>query len=165
MSLCLKRKSIRKFKNTPVPNTLIDTLLTSAMQAPSARNQQPWEFIVIKNKEILTKLSKVSTGARHLEHAPLGILTVMRNETPASHMRPQDMAAATQNILLEATNQGLGSLWIGVYPLEERLDKIKTIISVPDHLTPFSMIAIGYPDQETEVTNLRFDKSRVMVIE
>ncbi len=165
MSLCLERKSIRKFTDETVPEAMIEALLKSAMQAPSARNQQPWEFIVIKNREILNKLSEVSGGAKPLASASLGILTVMRSDVSAPHMRPQDMGAATQNILLEATNQGLGAVWIGVYPLEDRLKAVKTIVEMKHDLTPFCLIAIGYPDQDTTVTNYRYDASRVKVIE
>ena len=165
MRLCMQRKSIRKYIDKEVPDAAIQALMESAMQAPSARNQQPWDFIVIKNRSLLKKLSQVSRGAWPLAGAPLGILTLMRDDSPADHMLPQDLAAATHNILLEATYQGLGAVWIGVYPLEERLENLKTLIDIPDGKTPFSMIAVGYPDEPTEVTNIRYDASRVTVIE
>ncbi len=160
-----ERRSIRTFKPTAIDDDIIDQLLISAMQAPSARNQQPWEFIVVKNTELLKKLSTVSGGARHLNGAPLGIITLMKETEHAPHMRPQDMAATTQNILLEAHQQGLGAVWIGIYPLEERIDNVKQIIDIKAGTTPFSIIAIGHPAQQGEKPALRFDRSRVQVIE
>ncbi len=165
MSLLLKRMSVRQFKAKPVADEAITAMLQSAMQAPSARNQQPWEFVVIKRREILDQLSETKGGAKPLKTAPLGILLLMREEVGVPYMRPQDMAAATQNILLEATNLGLGSVWIGVYPREETIEKVKAIITIPKHLIPFSIVAIGHPDHATKVEGLRYDENRVRVIE
>ena len=165
MSLCLKRQSIRNFNQDPIDDEIIEKLLKSAMQAPSARNQQPWEFYVIKNRDVLHQLAQVSNGARHLEKAPLAILTLMQEDTPAPLMCSQDLSAATQNILLEATNLGLGSLWIGLYPIEERIENVKNTIDLKDSLTPFSLIALGYPSSPHKDKPLRYDASRVTVIE
>lgn len=160
-----ERRSVRTFKKTPIEAALIDQLMISAMQAPSARNQQPWSFIVVKNPEVLAQLSQVSSGARHLNGAPLGIITLMKDTEHAPHMCPQDMAASTQNILLEAHQQGLGAVWIGIFPLEERINNVKKIIDIKTGTTPFSIIAVGYPAQPYEKPNLRFDRSRIQVIE
>ena len=165
MSLCLKRQSIRNYSTKPIEEEKIEALLKSAMQAPSARNQQPWEFYVIKNRKIIDRLSEVSPGARHLKGAPLAIMPLMKAEAPAPDMRPQDLSAATQNILLEVTNQGLGAVWIGVYPKSERLEAIHKIIDIPKDLIPFSLIAIGYPESESSPKALRYDTNRVKVIE
>ena len=165
MNIIQERRSIRTFEKNPIDDAIIHELLKSAMQAPSARNQQPWAFIVIKNRNILDQLSKVSNGARHLKNAPLAILTLMKETEHAPHMRPQDMAAATQNILLEAHQQGLGAVWIGVYPLEERIQNVKNIVTISSDETPFSLIALGYPLNRVETPSLRFDSTRVTVIE
>jgi len=165
MSLCLKRRSTRNFIDSPVHDDVIDQLLMSAMQAPSAKNQQPWEFMVIKNREVLDRLSEVSNGARHLKKAPIAIITLMRDTKTSPYMRPVDMAAATQNILIEATEQNLGSLWIGVYPLDERIDNIKKIVTIDETLTPFSIVALGYPENPNVEIKPRFDRNRVKVIE
>ncbi len=165
MSLLLKRKSIRQFKSKPIAEEAITAMLQSAMQAPSARNQQPWEFVVIKRRDILDQLSETKGGAKPLAAAPLGILLLMREDVGAPSMRPQDMAAATQNLLLEAANLSLGAVWIGVYPREETMDKVRAIITVPKHLLPFAIVAIGHPDQSTNVETLRYDEKRIRVIE
>jgi len=165
MSVCLKRNSTRHFKSKLIPDEVIDQLLMSAMQAPSAKNQQPWEFLVIKNRETLDALSEISNGARHLKKAPLAVLTLMRETKASPFMRPIDMAACTENILIEATEQGLGSLWIGVYPLDERIDNIKRIIEIDDALTPFSIVALGYKEDYNQSVKSRFDRTRVKVLD
>ena len=165
MSVCLKRKSVRKYKSKPVSDEAIETLLKSAMQAPSANNQQPWRFTVIKNKDLLEKLSKVSTGAHMLAHAPLAIMVGFVSHTRSPHMAPTDCAAATQNILLEVVNQGLGAVWIGIHPLEDRIERVRNLLELDETITPFSLIAIGEPNESSTVTSLRFDKSKVHVIE
>ncbi len=165
MSLCLKRRSVRNFHTTAIEDTKIEALFKSAMQAPSARNQQPWEFYVIKNPTLLKKLATVSNGARHLDGAPLGILALMRKAVPAPDMCSQDLSAATQNILLEATNQALGAVWIGVYPKADRLKKVAEIIDIPESLTPFCLIALGYPATDASPKPLRYDISRIKVFE
>ncbi len=166
MSLTLKRKSIRKFLDSKVSEGEIEKLLMSAMQAPSATNQQPWEFVVVKNRDILAKLSKVSKGAWPLKEAPLGIITLMREDCNRPVMAPQDMAAATQNILLQATELGMGGVWIGVYPREERIKEVREIAEIKEGLIPFSMVALGYPE-DTGISSIkyRYDPSRVKVIE
>ncbi len=166
MSLCLQRKSIRKFLDSKVSDDVIERLMMSAMQAPSATNQQPWSFVVIKNRALLEKLSAISKGAWPLKEAPLGILTLYKEETNRPMMVPQDMAAATQNILLEATNQGLGSVWIGVYPREERMEAIENLVPMEVGHKPFSLVALGYPESQShkKVTH-RFDKQKYSVIE
>ena len=160
MNLIMERKSVRRYTDKPVEEEKIKKLLTSAMQAPSAVNQQPWEFIVITDKDLLAKLSKTSGGAWPLEKAPLGIMPVLRKTDKAPVMAPQDLSAATQNILLEAVNQDLGAVWIGVYPREERITYIKEVMNIKSDVTPFCMIAIGYPDETKEVIK-RYDETRV----
>ncbi len=163
MSLCMQRKSIRRYEKTPVSDDMLESLLRSAMQAPSAVNQQPWRFVIIKNKDLLEKLSTVSKGAWPLKEAPIGILTVFKDDFKRKEMVPQDMAAATQNILLEATHQGLGAVWIGVYPRAERMDEIKSILNL-ENGEPFSLIALGHP-AEDQTIKPRFDAQRIQVIE
>ncbi len=163
-SLCMKRNSVRKFQRKEVSDTVVEKLLRSAMQAPSARNQQPWRFIVIKNREILTELGGISQGAWPLKEAPVAILTLIDVlEDGRKEMCPQDLSAATQNILLEAVHQGLGGVWIGVYPLEERMEKVENIVR-PAEGTPFSLIALGHPEEKKDIVH-RYDPAKVQVIE
>ncbi len=160
MSLLLKRKSIRSYTNQEVTDEVIDTLLVSAMQAPSACNQQPWEFIVIDDLDTLEKLSTISKGAWMLKDVTKAIAVIMTDTTSSPSMRAQDCAAATQNILLEATNQNLGACWIGIHPKEDRQPIANEMLNVPKGKDVFSLISLGYPKEEKDV-KLRFDPSRV----
>lgn len=155
-----KRNSIRKYTDQLVEEEKVTELLKSAMQSPSAKNQQPWEFIVVNDQKLLKKMSEASKGSWPLSGAPLAIITIMKPTDKSPHYAVQDMSAATQNILLEATNLGLGAVWIGCYPLVERTSLIKSVLQIPEPYEPFSVISIGYPAEEREV-NARFDESLI----
>ncbi len=159
MSLVMKRYSVREFTDEIVTDDQVKTMLTSAMQAPSANNQQPWEFVVVTDKELLKEMSTVSRGAWMLENAPLCITVIMKETEKSPMMRQQDCGAAVENILLEAVNLGLGAVWIGVYPIEERYTKINKLLNIKEG-TAFANIAIGHPKNKKEI-NVRYDESRV----
>jgi nitroreductase len=160
MSLMMKRSSIRKYTNQMVEKEKVIQLLKAGMQAPSAKNQQPWEFIVVDDKSILKTLSNASVGAWMLNDAQLAIIPMIMKSEKAPHFSVQDLSAATENILLEATNQGLGAVWIGVYPLQERVDFVEATLGIKGEDHPFAMIAIGYPEKQNEIKE-RYDESRV----
>ena len=160
MSFILNRTSIREFKDTMIEPEKITELLKAAMQAPSSKNQQPWEFIVIDDKSILLELSKTSSGSWPLSTATCAIIPMLMPSELAPHFCVQDLSAATENILLEATNLGLGGVWIGIYPLEDRLAHVEKTLNISGETHPFSIIALGYPLKEKAVTP-RYDTQRV----
>jgi len=156
----MNRKSIRTFLDKKLDEIIIQQLLEAGMQAPSAHNQQPWEFIVVDEPSLLKNMSTMSNGARLLENAPLAIVTMMRPSDKSPLMRPQDMSASTQNILLRAVELGLGGVWIGVFPLEERMNHVSEIFGIKGETVPFSIIALGYPKEDRELVK-RYDQSRI----
>ncbi len=163
MDIILNRRSIRRYKDQPVEEEKIDKLIRAAMQAPSAANQQPWEFIIVRDKDILNKLAGISDYSKMIADAPLAIV-VLGNEDRMRlrHHWEQDLAAATQNILLEAAFLELGAVWLGVAPMEERMDYVSDIFGLDKKLRPFTVIPIGYPDQGQENKFVdRYDSSRV----
>lgn len=160
MSLVMKRKSIREFKDIKITEQEIKQLLTSAMQAPSAKNQQPWDFIVVDDAVLLKHLSTMHKGSWPLKTAPLAIIPVLRESDKSPRMTVQDISAAVENILLEAVNLNLGAVWIGVYPLEERIAHVSEVFDFPKENTPFCIIAIGHPIKTSEVS-VRYDEKRV----
>ena len=160
MSLVMKRKSIREFKDTEISQDKIEAMLKAAMQAPSANNQQPWNFIVVTDREKLDILSDMSRGSWPLKTAPLAIIPVIIPTVKSPKMRVQDISAATQNILLEAVEQDLGAVWIGVHPLEERVELVTNLFQITEGYTPFCIIAIGEPNQKKDLVP-RYDESRV----
>lgn len=157
------RRSVRKFANKEVSKEQIEKLLQAAMQAPSAVNQQPWKFLVIQEKERKTRLCDVSKSARMLEDASVAIVLLMDiRELKKEEMAPQDMSAAMQNLLLETVSLGLGAVWIGVYPMQTRVDEAKRVLQLPEYFVPFSIAAIGYPLEEGANYFLnRYDPTKV----
>lgn len=162
----LKRRSIRVFKDTEVPKEMIDELLKSAMAAPSALNRQPWFFYVIKNKEILEKIKKVSLYTDKNSNLIILVCGNINGINPLNlnDFWIQDVSAAIENMLISATDMGLGSLWCGVYPRMDRVNAIKTILKMPKNIMPFAMVHIGYPG-ETKAQRTQYDDAKVEYIE
>ncbi|MBW6410879.1 nitroreductase family protein [Clostridium weizhouense] len=161
MDTILNRKSIRKYKDTHVNDEIIEELLKAGMAAPSAGNEQPWEFIVLRDKEIMRKITEVHPYSRMLLNADVAIV-VCGDESKEKFKGfwVQDCSAATENILLAAEDKGLGAVWLGVYPIADRIDPIKKLLNLPDSVIPLSIIPVGYPDEQKESVD-RFNKSRV----
>jgi nitroreductase len=161
MSIIFKRKSVRKFKEERVPDELIENLLKAGMQAPSSCNSQPWEFIVVDRKEDKEAISRMHQFAKPAANASHLIITLGNlNEAKVHRMIDQDLGACNENILLQATHEGLGAVWLGFHPIEDRTLRLKEYLEIPDYCIPFSVICVGYPENEGEV-KLRYDESKV----
>lgn len=162
MEAIFKRKSIRKYLDKSIESYKLEKILRAAMQAPSAGNQQEWEFIVVDDKELLKTLANASPYSGCLKNTPLAII-VLGNKDRMIYPEnwEQDLGAVCQNILLEATQLDLGGVWLGVAPLEERIAFIKTTFLLPDNIVPFSIIGIGYPQQKLQNNIDRFDISKI----
>ena len=157
----ITRRSIRHYIRKNVDKSLTDLLLKSAMYAPSARNQQPWHFIVIDQEGLFKRIMKVHPYSSMLSEAAVAILVCADEKLELSKgYWPVDCSAATENILLAAHSLGLGSVWLGVYPRKERMDGIREIFSLPGHIQPFSLVSIGYPAEEKDIP-VRFKEDRV----
>ena len=145
------RRSIRTYIDKKVEENKIIELLRAAMQAPSSKNSRPWEFVIIDDKEILKQLSKSQHRAKHIEHASVCIAILGNRQNflkPGKWM--QDLGACTQNILLEATNQGLASCWVGTFPKVKVVNKVREALNLPDNLVPYALVPIGYSDEKNE---------------
>ncbi|MEJ5302830.1 MAG: nitroreductase family protein [Bacteroidales bacterium] len=145
MDIIRERRSIRKFKTTDISQEDVHSILDAAMHAPSAGNQRPWHFIVFRNEETKKMLAQTGPNARFAAECPVVILVCgdTSRETHKGYW-PVDCAAAVQNMLLEATARGLGSLWLGVYPRQERIDYLSQNLQLPKHIVPFALVCFGY---------------------
>jgi nitroreductase len=142
----LTRRSIRAYTDQPVPEELIHKLLVAAMSAPSAGNQQPWQFVVITERRLLDALADLLPFGKMLKHAPLAIAVCGDAKgQPREGYWVQDCSAATENLLLAAHALGLGAVWLGVYPREERVAGVRSILNIPERVTPLCVVAIGHP--------------------
>ena len=162
LDMFYKRRSIRKFKQDAViTDSEMDTILRAAMQAPSANNRQTWNFIVVDDRDKMKEITKVHAYSSMLRTATACIVVV--GETPkegGSVYWQQDCAAATENMLLAIANLGLGGVWLGGYPREERVQGIKRIFNIPADKTPLCVVAIGVPDEEKAMED-RFDPAKI----
>ena len=157
----LSRRSIRMFTGEPVPESSVTILLEAAMSAPSANNQQPWHFVVVKDRVMLNKIPEFHPYSDMLRQAPLAIAVCADLQAELSEgLWIQDCSAATQNILLAAHAMGLGAVWLGVYPISERVTGLHQLLGLPEHIVPLSLVCVGYPAEKKYPAN-RFDSSRI----
>ncbi|MFC2104586.1 nitroreductase family protein [Bacteroidota bacterium] len=155
------RRSIRKYTNQEVKNDQIEILVKVGMYAPSASNQQPWHFVIINKREILNKIAEVHPYAKMLTQAKLAILVCGDEDLELSKgYWVVDCSAATQNILLAAHGLGLGAVWLGIHPREERKNEIRKIFNLSGNIQPMSLISIGYPNEHKE-TPERYKPERI----
>jgi nitroreductase len=157
----LSRRSIRKYTEEPVSGDDIEALLTAAMHAPSAVNEQPWHFVIIQDRKTLEAISRLSPTAPMVKYAPLAIAVCAdRNLEKFPGLWVLDCSAATENILLAATARGLGAVWTAVYPFDDRVDGIKKLLKMPDDVVPLCIIPVGRPAETPAPVN-RFNPSRI----
>lgn len=157
-----KRRSIRKFTDQPVEKEKLILLLEAAMAAPSAMNAQPWEFVVITEKEVMDKFRRALMFAKMNAPAAICVLgsSRMQKNKAGDRFWEQDCSAATQNILLAATALELGSVWIGVHPVTIFERQVSRILNLPEGVQPLNLIYIGYPAEAKE-PRTQYDENRV----
>jgi len=167
MEVINKRRSVRRFKDQEVESSTVEQLLKAGMQAPSAGNQRPWEFVVVRDSKLKDAIGNMSPYSGMAATAPVLIIVCGSKERMRMpEFMAQDLGACTQNILLEAVNQELGTVWIGVYPKEERVQLISEILNLPESLVPYNVIVVGHPELEDanhfvdryEADRVHFDK-------
>ncbi len=158
------RTSIRAYQDRPVGADTVELLLRAAMSAPSARNRQPWAFIVVDDKALLRQLADSLPYAQSAAAAPMavvvcGVLTESQGATNAGWW-VQDAAAASENLLLAAHAVGLGAVWTGVYSYEDRVRAVRNVLGLPRHVVPLNVIPIGYP-AENPAPKQKWDPAKV----
>lgn len=158
------RVSIRKFEDKPVEAEKIQQILRAGMQAPSAGDQQPWEFYVVTDKKKNRALSEASPYAGCAAGAPVVIVPVYRkNGLMFPEFAQIDMSIAQENMWLETDALGLGGVWLAIAPLQDRMDDVREVLELPDDLEAFSLFPLGYP-AEAHNQEMRFDQNRIHYI-
>ncbi len=160
MNQIFSRVSIRKYQHRPVEKEKIEAILRAAMQAPSAANQQPWEFYVVTDPEKLKALSEVSPYAKMTKDAPVAIVSVYRANCAIPAYAEIDLSIAMENLWLETDAQGLGGVWLGIAPLEDRMKAVENVLGTPEHLRAFAIFPLGYPAEKRKQQD-RFDENRI----
>ena len=159
LDIIFARRSIREYREMEVEEEKIIMLLKAAMAAPSSRDRKPWHFVVVKDKNKFKELSKVHPYADMLPGAGCAI-AVCGDTRISPDYWVQDCSAATENLLIAAVGLGLGAVWLGVHPREERESAIKRVLGIPDHVGVLSLISIGYPG-EHKPPRTQYDPERV----
>ncbi|MFQ6073912.1 MAG: nitroreductase family protein [Candidatus Bathyarchaeia archaeon] len=150
------RRSIRRYKPDPVSDEIIRQLIDAARHAPSADDIQPWEFIVVRDKQVKEELSKTHAWSRFVKDAPVCIVA-LGNERLSPSYFAIDTTCAIQNLLLASHSLGLGACWVAVYDLHNPSYErhVRTVLNVPSHLRVVAMIPVGYPDEKAGRRALR----------
>jgi len=161
MDAILSRRSIRKYRAGAVDVKVVRELLHAAMTAPSAANQQPWEFVVIEDRKILERIPDCHPYADMVPQAALAILVCgdLRRDVHEGFW-VQDCSAATENLLLAITAHGLGGVWLGVHPRKDRVEGLRKLLGIPEHVVPFALVPVGRPGERKPPAS-RFKESRI----
>lgn len=142
------RRSIRKYKNTPVEAEKLDKILEAARIAPSASNRQKWKFIIVKKSETREKLVNAAHGQKFVGEAPITIVacsTEPERVMPCGqHAYPIDLSIAVSFMILEAIELDLGTCWLGAF----NEDEVKKILDIPEEIRVPVMFTLGYPDED-----------------
>jgi nitroreductase len=166
MSAIFERRSVRDFLSKPVEPDKLERILRAGFEAPSAHNRRPWELLVVTDKKDLKALSKMSPYSKMCARAAAVIAAcgnLKLGETDGGAQDTwwtQDLSAATENMLLQIVDEGLGGVWLGWYPDQGRVRAFSERFGLPSHLVPFSLIALGYPAKPPKKQD-RFDPARV----
>ena len=162
LTAIMTRRSTRQFTDEPVTAEQLETLLRAAMAAPSAGNQQPWRFVIARDEETRARLAVATQYASPVGRAPVGIVVLADtrdNKHPGYWV--QDCSAAVENLLLAAHAIGLGGVWIGVHPHEDREANVREIVEAPEGFAALCMIAVGHPaGPGPEVDRFRAERVR-----
>lgn len=158
----INRRSIRLYKNLPVPGEMFEKIIKAGMYAPSAMNLQPWDFIIFNTPESVAKCAEaVKHGETILKQTPAAILVCGDNKTEQNiDYVIQNCSAAIQNMLLQIHEMELGACWIAVYPLEDVITNLRNTFGIPGHIIPVALISIGYPAEEKSAED-RYRKEKI----
>lgn len=166
MNFIFERASVRDFSNLELEISEVEHLIKAGMQAPSACNSQPWEFLIVCDEEDKKAVSQMSQYAKAAGKAQKLIITMANldilKKTKTLDWLSQDLSACNENILLQATMEGIGAVWLGFYPIKERVEKLRNYFNIPDNIIPFSVIALGFP-KEKPVARKNFKVEKIHV--
>ncbi len=159
----LTRRSIRKYTDAPVGDEVVTELLRAAMAAPSAGNQQPWHFVVVRERGLLEGIASFHPYGAMAREAAVAIVVcadLKLEQRPGFWV--QDCSAATENLLLAAHARGLGAVWLGIHPRPERIEATRKLFVLPEHVVPLAIVPIGHPAEDPGPVD-RYNPRRVHV--
>ncbi len=164
MNAIFTRTSVRKFEDRPVEKEKIEKLLQAGFVAPSAGNQQPWEFYVVTKRETIEALAKTSPYAVSAAKAPVVLVIAARKDVIFPGITDIDCAIATENLWLELEELGLGGVMMAVAPVPERMEAVGKILNLPDNQYAFALLPFGYPVGKKPQVD-RYDAKKIHWVE
>ena len=155
------RRSIRKYLDKEVPDAVIKEIIRAGMAAPSSENEQPWQFIIINQRDLFYQIAEFDPYAKMLKRCG-GAVVVCGDLSliNAEGFWIQGCSAATQNMLLQAVSLGVGAVWVGIYPTQELVDGVRKVLKLPEIIVPLSIVSLGYPAEMPEYAD-RYNESRI----
>ena len=156
----MNRKSVRTFERSKIERKDMDVILKAGMAAPSARNIQPWAFVVINDFKILDELAKGLPYAKMLRQAGAAIVVCGKEDKELFWIT--DCSAATQNILLAVEDLGLGAVWTAVFPDDNKVNFVRNFLNIPEEYVPLNVIPIGKPAGDEKPKN-KYDANKIHV--
>jgi nitroreductase len=157
------RRSVRKFTGQPISEEGLKTVIKAGFCAPSAHNNQPWHFVIVREKDTLESISKSHPYAKMLPQAGCGIIVCGDKEKQGmTGLLVEDCSAAIQNMLLAAHGLGLGAVWCGLYPVPQLTKPVIELVNLPSTIIPVGMVVIGHKAEEKESID-RYDDSKVHI--
>lgn len=161
MKAIMERRSVRSFTEQQVTDEQVEQILRAGMNAPSAGNAQPWEFIIIRNKETLTQIAAINQYAAFAPSASVGILACGNLDLEKFQgYWVQDVSAAVENMLLAVHGMGLGAVWTGIYPMQDRVIAFQRLVHAPDNVIPLGLIVVGFAHEYPQPVS-RFKPERI----
>ena len=161
----LSRRSVRRYTDQPIEEDKIHDILAAAMSGPSAVNARDWSFIVVTDKEALKNWANASGRAgKIIESSAMSILICADTERSFRHAPEYwviNGSIAGQNMVLTAWGEGIGSVWLGIWPQQDKVDAQKKYFDLPENIIPHSIIAFGYPQEAGNTAHLDYEESRV----
>ena len=157
----LSRKSVRKYSDKEIEQEKIDIILKCAMAAPSAMNKQPWEILVINDKEKLEKIAEILPNASYSKNSQVTII-VCGDKNVSEKFWEQDCSAVSENILLAAESLGLGAVWCAVYPFDEKVEAVKNLFELPENIVPLNVIPMGYSETNEDAKE-KYDSKKIHI--
>lgn len=162
MSIIDKRQSIRVFNQVEIKEEELVSLVQAGMTAPSSKNNQPWQYMILDHQEIIQQFAEFHPNWKVLRTAPAVIIVCGDLERDSREIHTvMACAAATQNILLRAVELGIGAVWLGLYPDQERIEWTKYKLNMPEKQIPLALIAVGYTDDMKKQKDRAFDNNRI----
>lgn len=161
MSVIETRTSVRAYTEEPVSEEALRSILNAGFCAPSAKNIRPYELIVIRDRNILKRLSDTCGTAAMLKHAAFGIAVIGDREKQAAYeLLIADCAAVTENMLLRIEELGLGGCWCGILRDGDWNPHVRESLKLPEHMEPVSIVAVGHAKRKREQRN-RFEEAKI----